>query len=43
MMMGSSQPGGPGNYNPPIENTPAQRQGTPGRSHTCLKMSDFIL
>jgi hypothetical protein len=33
-IMGSSQPGGPGNYNPPIEKTPTQRQGTPGTPNT---------
>ena len=30
-MVGSSQQGGPGNYNPPIEKTPAPRHGTPGK------------
>ena len=40
-MLGSSQQGGPGNYNPPLEKSPAPRQGTPGSGQQLIKQ--FLL
>ena len=40
-MLGSSQQGGPGNYNPPPEKSPAPRQGTPGSGQQLIKQ--FLL
>ena len=40
-MVGTSQQGGPGNYNPPIEKSPTPRHGTPGSGQQLIKQ--FLL